>query len=180
MVGSSRYGPIVLVGAMLALGGLYLGATIAADRAFESKIFPLACGIVIVILLAWEGGSMLARRAPAVDAQTARTIDDVPPPVEPGTSPGEAAPQQSTGTGPRKVMTFLGLIVLISLFAYVATQVDYVLGTALFMVACMWLIAPERRSWTAIVLVSAASVVGVNLIFVQVLSIRLPSVIPGL
>jgi Tripartite tricarboxylate transporter TctB family len=178
MVGSTRYGPIVMVAAMLALGGVYLAGTIGADRSFEAKIFPLACGVVFVALLVWEGIAMLAKRTPAPDAATAGIVGDAPVPQS-GT-PAETAPERHAGTSRGDFARFVGLVLLITLFAYVATQVDYVLGTAVFMAVAMWLIAPARRSWTAIVLVTVVSVIAVNLIFVQVLSVRLPSLIPGL
>ncbi|MFW3169729.1 tripartite tricarboxylate transporter TctB family protein [Geodermatophilus sp. CPCC 206100] len=187
MVGSNRYGPLVLVGAMLALGVVYVLATVTSDSPFEAKMFPLACGVFFVVLLAWEGVSLLAKGAPAPDpeaASAARAADAGP------VLPEEFAPPAGTGTGGqadegaggerRRVARFVALIVLIVAFSYLAVEVDYVLATAGFTAASMWLIAPERSSWKVVVGVAVGCVVSVNLLFVGLLSIDLPSLIPGL
>ncbi len=174
MVGSNRYGPLVLVGLMLAGGVAYLVASVTADSPSEATMFPLACGALFVALLAWEGISLLAKGAPAPDAhaaQAARAAEEGAP------LPEEIGPPAEGGTeeDPGRVVRFIGLIVLITVFAYLASEVDYVLATALFTAASMWLIAAGRASWKSVVAVTAGCVVAVNLIFVQLLSISLPS-----
>jgi hypothetical protein len=182
MVGSNRYGPVILVGTMLALGVAYLVSTITADSPSEAKLFPLACGVFFVALLVWEGISLLAKGAPAPDphaAQDARAADEGPILAEDFGAPAGTA-QEAVGTDPHRVGRFVGLIVLVALFSYFAVEVDYVLATALFTAASMWLIAPDRSSWKLVLGVTVGSVVSVNLLFVQLLAITLPSVLPGL
>jgi hypothetical protein len=183
MVGSNRYGPLVLVGTMLALGVAYLVSTVTADTPAEAKMFPLTCGGFFVALLAWEGISLLARRAPAPDphaAQDARAADAGPVLPEDLGAPVDPARAGAAGADPHRVVRFVGLIVLVVAFSYLAVEVDYVLATALFTAASMWLIAPDRSSWKLVLGVTVGSVVSVNLLFVQLLSITLPTVLPGL
>jgi len=175
MVGSGRYGPPILVGTMLALGAAYLVTTVTADRPFEAKMFPFACAALFVALLAWEGVSLLANGAPAPAhaGRDARATDA-------GSSPEGPLPPAGTAPAaeaPGRVARFVGLVLLIVVFAYLASEVDYVLATALFTAASMWLIAPERASWRSMAAVTVGSVVAVNLIFVQLLSISLPSLV---
>jgi Tripartite tricarboxylate transporter TctB family len=180
MVGSNRYGPLVLVGTMLALGVAYLVSTTTADSPSEAKLFPLACGVLFVVLLAWEGISLLAKGAPAPDphaAQAARAADEGLL-LEDVAAPADAAPEEDAEAAePGRVARFVGLIVLMVVFAYLASEVDYVLATALFTAVSMWLIAPDRAGWKSVAAVTVGSVIAVNLIFVQLLSISLPSLI---
>jgi hypothetical protein len=183
MVGSNRYGPLVLVGAMLAGGLVYLLTTVTADSPSEARMFPLACGIVFVALLAWEGISLLAKGVPAPDPQAAhdaRAADDGPVLPEEFGAPVDAAPDEDAGADAHRVARFVVLIVLTLAFSYLAVEVDYVLATAVFTVASMWLLSPARRSWKVIVGVTAVCVVSVNLLFVGLLSINLPTFVPGL
>jgi hypothetical protein len=180
MVGSGRFGPPILVAAMLAFGVVYLVTTVTADRPFEAKMFPLACAVLFVALLAWEGVSLLTTRTTAPAAHAAHgagTPDERARPAEEVALPADAASREDAEADPHRVVRFVGLIGLIVVFAYLASEVDYVLATALFTAASMWLIAPERASWKSVVAVTVGSVVAVNLIFVQLLSISLPSLL---
>jgi Tripartite tricarboxylate transporter TctB family len=183
MVGSNRYGPLVLVGGLLAAGIVYLLTTVTSDSPFEAKMFPFACGVFFVVLLAWEGISLLAKGAPVPDpeaAQAARAADAGPVLPEEFPPPAGTVPEHEAGGDRRRVGRFVALVVLTVAFAYLAVEVDYVLATAGFTAASMWLIAPERSSWKLVAGVAVGCVVSVNLLFVGLLSIALPSLIPGL
>lgn len=152
---AARPGALALAFLLLIYGTWYLITTLAAGATATSSAYVIGCAAVLLALLVVE-----------IAAQIRAFIRPR----------AAAAGQDDTAQDPIRWRILAPMLLLMIAFAYVATQVDYIIGTLVFMVAAMIATNPKKISWRACLIAGPAAVVLVHLLFVVVLQANLPTV----
>jgi hypothetical protein len=165
---SERPGPTPRIGAsiltvlFLAFGVWYLVTTFFSES--TATPYVAGCAVVFAILVAWELTSqMVGFRRRGIPRAGARTSD--------------AGSDVTDRPDPIRWRIFVPALALMAGFAYVATQVDYIVGTAVFTALTIMLLGKRRVPWWVSVVTAVCAVVAVHLIFVVLLKASLPSII---
>jgi len=175
-------GGVVIAGLLLVVGIVYLVQTLAAGNRPEVSLYPLACVGVLLVLVVTDLVVSVVRwgrpsTAPASGGDASKETGER---AAAERADAEVADLEAEDAGPTRWSVFVPLLVGMIAFAFVALTVDYLLGTAAFMFAAVWWLGRPRFNWWKTLIIAVASAVAVHLLFVSVLHLRLPSVIPGL
>jgi len=180
---SRAVGGIVIAGLLLAVGIVYLTQTLAAGNSVMVSLYPLACvslllGLVVIDIVAalirWR------RAATSVPLRDGGPAEQADPSTAAEGAEAEVADPEAEGAAPTRWSVFAPLLLGTIVFAFVALNVDYLIGTVAFVYAAIWWLDRRRFNWWKTLIIAIASAVAVHLLFVTVLHLRLPTVIPGL
>lgn len=176
-------GEAVLIGIFLVAGIGYLIMTMSSFSGSVAVFYPVLCGGVLVVLLLVDVVVKLVgwRRTATPQASLRPVIGPAPGPAAQGedtdavTQVLEAEEESTTRWG-----VFVPLLLGTVAFAVLATQVDYLISTAIFMFGAVWFLDRRRFRWWVGLIAAIATPIAIYLLFVVVLHLRLPTIIPGL
>lgn len=181
-----RSGPLLVSMGLLLVGIGYLYLTFASGMSKESQYLPIFIGTIFLALMVYNllkeltaaRKAMVATPAAGTEQEAAKTQTQLAKDPRREDTNDLSSNNRSVPTR----LTLIGTLLLVIGFAFVATQVDYALGTFLYVGGTIVFLSPGKKKipWIKICLLSIGSVIFVRLVFVGILNMSLPTILTGL